>query len=132
MTGAKRDVKIGRVCLVNYGPMNGKLVVVNDILDQNRGLMTAPGMEKQVINFKSVVPTAIEVKLPRGCRNKIVKKVWAAEKVEEQWNNSAWAKKINQREVRANLTDFERFKASCLRAKRANLINREIAALKKN
>lgn len=32
----KRYVEIGRVALVNFGEDYGKLVVINDVLDQNR------------------------------------------------------------------------------------------------
>ena len=31
-----RYVEIGRVALVNYGPEYGKLVVITDVVDQNR------------------------------------------------------------------------------------------------
>jgi len=33
---------VGRVCMVNYGPMYGKLVVIVDIVDQNRVRLTLP------------------------------------------------------------------------------------------
>lgn len=32
----KRTVEVGRVAVVNYGPETGKLVVITDIVDQNR------------------------------------------------------------------------------------------------
>lgn len=32
----KRNAEIGRVAIVNYGPETGKLVVISDIVDQNR------------------------------------------------------------------------------------------------
>ena len=32
----KRYVEIGRVAMVNYGEEYGKLLVISDILDQNR------------------------------------------------------------------------------------------------
>jgi hypothetical protein len=32
----KRYVEIGRVAMVNYGPDYGKLVVISDVVDQNR------------------------------------------------------------------------------------------------
>ena len=32
----KRYVEIGRIALVNYGPDCGKLVVISDVVDQNR------------------------------------------------------------------------------------------------
>ena len=38
----KRYVEIGRVALVNYGEDYGKLVVIVDVLDQNRVMLTTP------------------------------------------------------------------------------------------
>jgi ribosomal protein L14E/L6E/L27E len=32
----KRYVEIGRVAMVNYGPETGTLVVITDVVDQNR------------------------------------------------------------------------------------------------
>lgn len=32
----KRYIEIGRVALINYGPEFGKLVVITDVIDQNR------------------------------------------------------------------------------------------------
>lgn len=32
----KRNAEIGRVAVVNYGAETGKLVVISDIVDQNR------------------------------------------------------------------------------------------------
>eukprot|EP00951_Prasinocladus_malaysianus_P003678 scaffold26005_cov30-Prasinocladus_malaysianus.AAC.1 len=34
-----RNVEIGRVALVNYGPDYGKLVVISDVLDHKRALV---------------------------------------------------------------------------------------------
>ncbi|KAI3989105.1 hypothetical protein MKX01_033141 [Papaver californicum] len=39
----KRYVEIGRVALVNYGENYGKLVVIVDVIDQNRALVDALG-----------------------------------------------------------------------------------------
>nr|GLL27718.1 hypothetical protein B456_002G025700 [Ipomoea trifida] len=38
----KRYVAIGRVALVNYGKDHGKLVVIVDLINQNRALVDAP------------------------------------------------------------------------------------------
>lgn len=38
----RRYVEVGRVCMVNYGPLYGKLVVIVDIVDQNRVRLIAP------------------------------------------------------------------------------------------
>lgn len=38
-----RFVEIGRVAMVNYGPEHGKLVVISDVVDQNRVSTSARG-----------------------------------------------------------------------------------------
>ena len=37
-------------------------------------------------------------------------KAWKEQKVDEKWDESAWAKRRDRREKRRALTDFERFK----------------------
>lgn len=37
-------------------------------------------------------------------------KAWKEQKVDEKWDESAWAKRRERREKRRALTDFERFK----------------------
>lgn len=54
-------------------------------------------------------------KLPRAAGRGPVSKAWEKEGVEEKWNESAWAKRREQREKRRALTDFERFKVMKLR-----------------
>ncbi|KAL8498075.1 hypothetical protein ACS0TY_021416 [Phlomoides rotata] len=50
----KRYVEIGRVALVNYDKDYGKLVVIVDVIDQNRALVDAPSMVRSPMNFKSL------------------------------------------------------------------------------
>lgn len=38
----KRFIEIGRVAYVAYGPSKGKLVVIIDVIDQNRVLVDGP------------------------------------------------------------------------------------------
>ena len=61
-----------------------------------------------------LTPLVIE-KLPRGAGRGAVKRAWEKQEVESKWEESAWAKKREQREKRKNLTDFERFQVLKLR-----------------
>ena len=45
----RRHVQIGRVALVHRGEGAGKLVVVVDIIDQNRVLVDWDGMDRQQV-----------------------------------------------------------------------------------
>ena len=70
-----------------------------------------------------MVLTDIVIKnLPRSCRSSVVLKYFEKDDVNGQWQKTATAKKLNQRKVRANLTDFDRFKI------RAEKIATKIAA----
>ena len=49
-------------------------------------------------------------KLPRAAGRGAVARAWGNAKVQEQWEESASAKRKAQQDKRRNLTDFERFK----------------------
>ncbi|KAG0544735.1 hypothetical protein BDA96_02G302100 [Sorghum bicolor] len=61
----KRFVEIGRVALVNYGKDYGRLVVIVDVVDQNRALVDAPDMIRCQINFKRLSLTDIKIDIKR-------------------------------------------------------------------
>jgi large subunit ribosomal protein L14e len=48
--------------------------------------------------------------LPRGVGNKALIKSLEKNETVAAWNKSSWAKKLEQRKVRAGLSDFDRFK----------------------
>lgn len=97
-----------------------------DILDHNRALIDGPltGVARQVLTFKRLRLTKILAKLPRGAREKTVKKVWQAEQVSEKWSQTASAKKSARVQVRKNLNDFERFRVMALKQRRAHLLSK--------
>ncbi|XP_039060716.1 uncharacterized protein LOC120204760 [Hibiscus syriacus] len=51
--------------LVNYGKDYGKLVVIVDVVDQNRALVDAPDMVRGQMNFKRLTLTDITIDIPR-------------------------------------------------------------------
>ncbi|CAI0385806.1 unnamed protein product [Linum tenue] len=68
--GFKRYVEIGRVALINYGKDYGKLVVIVDVVDQNRALVDAPDMVRSQLNFKRLTLTDIKIDINRVPRKK--------------------------------------------------------------
>ncbi|KAI8010984.1 60S ribosomal protein L14-2, partial [Camellia lanceoleosa] len=66
----KRYVEIGRVALVNYGKDYGRLVVIVDVLDQNRALVDAPDMVRCQMNFKRLSLTDITIDIKRVPKKK--------------------------------------------------------------
>merc|ERR1712054_250128 len=107
----KRYVEIGRVALINYGPEEGKLCVIIDVVDQNKALVDGPstvnGVKRQVINFR---------------RLKSLVKAYKAADVESKWNNSNYGKKLALRAARANTSDFDRFKIVQARVERSKKV----------
>jgi large subunit ribosomal protein L14e len=63
-------VEIGRVVLVNYGADQGKLLVITDVIDQNRALVDHPTEIRRQINFKRVVLTPYKIEIPRLAKKK--------------------------------------------------------------
>jgi hypothetical protein len=52
-----RNVEIGRLALVNYGPDYGKLVIVTDVLDFSRCLVDHPDQQRRVERYASIPPS---------------------------------------------------------------------------
>jgi large subunit ribosomal protein L14e len=73
------------------------------------------GVERQVMPFRHLSLTKIRVAMPRGARTKAVKKVLETAAVNEQWAKTGTAKRLNAQRIRANLTDFDRFKVMVLK-----------------
>ena len=87
----------------------------------------ATGVERQAIHLGQVVLTPLTFALPRGARTSVVAKKWAAAGVTEKWATTSWAKKIAQRERRANLSDFERFQVMVLRKQKRYTVKKALA-----
>merc|ERR1719450_1675272 len=54
--------------------------------------------------------TDFKAKMPRGAREKTLKKALEADDVMKKWSDTAWGKKLKMKETRAKMSDFERFK----------------------
>ena len=127
-----RFVEPGRICLINYGEYAGKLVVVVDILDQNRILVEGPtsGVRRTVLNVKRVALTALKIQIKRGEEKGEVEKAYKGADIDTKFAESRWGRKLAKRKKRAQLDDFGRFKVICARMKRARLINAQLEKLK--
>eukprot|EP00262_Sarcandra_glabra_P011315 TRINITY_DN27179_c0_g1_i1.p1 TRINITY_DN27179_c0_g1~~TRINITY_DN27179_c0_g1_i1.p1 ORF type:complete len:135 (+),score=31.70 TRINITY_DN27179_c0_g1_i1:102-506(+) len=127
----KRYVEIGRVALVNYGKEYGKLVVIVDVIDQNRALVDAPDMVRGQMNFKRLSLTDIKIDIPRIPKKKSLIAAMEAADVKNKWDSSSWGRKLIVQKRRASLTDFDRFKVMLAKIKRGGTIRQELAKLKK-
>ncbi|CAM8959301.1 hypothetical protein QQ045_005954 [Rhodiola kirilowii] len=127
----KRYVEIGRVALVNYGNDYGKLVVIVDVLDQNRALVDAPDMVRGQLNFKRLSLTDITIDIPRVPKKKVLLAAMEAADVKNKWENSSWGRKLIVQKRRAAMNDFDRFKLMLAKIKKAGIVRQELAKLKK-
>ena len=131
--GFKRFMEVGRVVLINYGPLTGKLATVVDIVDQNKCLVDGPaaltGVSRQVVSFTRVSLTDLTVKIQRNARQKTLLKAWEEGDTLAKWEASSWAKKLASRKKRANLSDFDRFKVMVAKKQKAEIIAKKLAEM---
>jgi len=135
MVKAHTYVEIGRVVVVNYGPLAGKIAVIVDIVDQARALIDGPvsltGVSRQTIPFRNLSLTAIKLEIPRAVRTGTLTKAFTKADILGQWQKTSWARKIARTETRSNLGDFDRFKLMLLRKQKSQLIGREFGKLRR-
>lgn len=127
-----RYVQAGRIALVNYGEHLNKLVVIVDILDQNRVLVEGPtcALRRQVMNVKRLALTNILLEgITRGDDTKKVADAYKSADVDGKFAASAWGQKLARSEKRRNLDDFGRFKVMVARMKKSKAVNAELAKL---
>ncbi|OZJ03119.1 hypothetical protein BZG36_03880 [Bifiguratus adelaidae] len=130
----KRLVQVGRVVYVNHGEDAGKLAVVVEVIDHKRALIHGPttGVTRQSASFRNIVLTPIVLKgLTRGAGAKVVAKHYEKDEVDAKWAKSAWAQKLDKRQKRAALSDFDRFKLMKLRKQRRAVVAPHFAKLRK-
>ncbi|KAI3861569.1 hypothetical protein MKW98_000521 [Papaver atlanticum] len=126
----KRYVEIGRVALVNYGQCYGKLVVIVDVIDQNRALVDAPDMVRSQMSFKRLSLTDIKIDIGRIPKKKVLIGAMEAADVKKKWESSSWGRKLIVQKKRASLNDFDRFKVMLAKIKRGKAARRELRKLK--
>ena len=128
----RRFVEVGRVIIVNYGPLCGKLAVIVDILTTTKVLIQGlkGGIKRQEISLRRVTLTDYKLDIKRGAKEAEVFKAIDDYKLEDKFKTSNIYKKNELRKTRANLTDFDRFKVMRLRQKRAVLRHKAINGIK--
>ena len=119
----KRFVEVGRVIIINYGPLTGKLAVIVDILTTTKVIVQGlkGGVRRQELSLRRVTLTDDKINIKRGAKREEVLKAIEEYKLEDKYKKSTFAKKVEKRAKRASLTDFDRFKVMRLRQKRAVL-----------
>ena len=118
-----RFVEVGRVVLVNFGPLNGRLAVIVDIISTNRVLIEGPstGVKRQEISLRRVSLTDVTIQLARGAKSAAVKSAVDSSKITEKFANTPMGRRFAKTARRTQLTDFERFKVMVLKRRRRNI-----------
>ena len=68
------------------------------------------GVKRQAISFKWLALTSIVIKIAPSQRSGGIRKAWEKADVKGQWEKTAWAKRLADKERRQSMTDFDRFK----------------------
>ena len=129
----KRFVEVGRVIIINYGPYTGKLAVIVDVLTTTKVLVQGVkgGVRRQELSLNRVTLTDEKINIVRNAKKDAVAKALEESKVEEKIKKSKLGQKVELRQKRANLTDFDRFKVMRLRQKRAVLRHHAVKGIPK-
>jgi large subunit ribosomal protein L14e len=129
-----RFVEVGRVVLINYGPLEGKLATIVDIVDSNKCLIQGPegitGVKRQIISYSRIYLTDIKVNIPKNAREKTLKLAWAKVDVMAKWDATGLAKKNEKTKIRAGLSDFDRFKVMVAKKQKRTIIAKKLKELK--
>nr|ALS05129.1 60S ribosomal protein L14 [Labidocera rotunda] len=133
----RKFVEIGRVAFLSDGPEKGKIATIVNVIDQNKVLVDGPtsGVGRQAYALKQMQMTPLKVKFPFDAPTRIVRKELVANKIDAKWAESTWAKRLENKTKRANMTDFDRFKLRKAKAQRNRIItvalNQKKKALRK-
>jgi large subunit ribosomal protein L14e len=129
----RKFVEIGRVVMINYGPLAGKLAVIVDILNTSKVLVHGPkeGVRRQEISLRRITLTEFKLDIKRGIHKDDLVKAIESAKIDEKFKETAYGKKLARRLTRAKLTDFDRFKVMRLKQKKAGLRGKILKPKKK-
>ncbi|XP_040595903.1 LOW QUALITY PROTEIN: 60S ribosomal protein L14-like [Mesocricetus auratus] len=129
----RRYVEVGPVAYVSFGPHVGKLVAIVDVINQNRALVDGPctRVRRQAMPFKCMQLTDFILKFPHSSRQKYVRKAWEKADINTKWAATRRAKKIDARERKAKMTDFDRFKVMKAKKMRNRIIKTEVKKLQR-
>jgi large subunit ribosomal protein L14e len=90
--GYNKFVQVGRVTRINYGPLEGKLATIVDIVSDKRVLVDGENIQRQVIPIARLQLTSQVLKVGRGARTGAVRKIIAKEQVAQKFGQSTLGK----------------------------------------
>lgn len=120
--GYNKFVQVGRVARINYGPQEGKLATIVDILSDKRVLVDGEDIARQVIPVARLQLTRQVINVGRGARTGALRRIITKEQVSQNFAKSTLGRHYASQQRRENLTDFERFKVLVLRRRLSKLL----------
>ena len=105
----KKNLELGKIVLVTYGPKMGKIGMVIDIIDEKRCIIDGP-CGRQVINLKRIEVTNIKVNVKNKMTSKDVYLKFSQTNVLKKWYNTFKGKKVLKSKEKFFFTDFDSFK----------------------
>ena len=131
----ERFVQPGRLALISYGPCEGKVCTIVDIVDQKRVVVDGPesatGVRRHMMPVKRLALTDFLTTIPRGAREKTLKTALKKDGTMAKWDASNWAKKLKAKKTRASMGDFDRFKLMVAKKKRSQAVKKTLKPKKK-
>ncbi|XP_015437141.1 PREDICTED: 60S ribosomal protein L14 [Dufourea novaeangliae] len=108
----QRFVESGRVAYVSDGSHQGKLVAIVDVIDQNRVLVDGPtsSVPRCEMRLSQLHLTKFRIRFPYTGSTRVVRKAWETANINELWKQTMWARKVEAKKKRLELSDFDRFK----------------------
>jgi len=94
-----------------------------------RLLVDDGSLNRYTVSVKNIKMTDLSVKISVGARPGTVKKAFAAADINNKFVASDLAKGIARKNVRANLTDFDRFKLMRLKQARNRIVKAELGKM---
>lgn len=125
-----RFVEIGRVAMVNFGKLEGNLVVILDVANASKMLVQGlPGsaVGRELMNIKRLALTDYKLTIGRNARTKTIAKAVAESDVQNKWDASAWGKRVAKRAAKAKMGDFDRFQAKLAKQATAKKVAAQLA-----
>merc|ERR1711872_1058864 len=106
----KKYVEVGRVVHVTTGPHAGGIGSIVDIIDAKRLLVDGPRMPRCEVKLKDMFLTRILLKIEKAISHKSLVSIWNKSLVDERYQRTVHAQRLEKKAKRAACTDFEYFK----------------------
>merc|ERR1711878_92018 len=89
-------------------------------------VIEGPGIPRTQIRMKELHLTKLKINFDHSAKSKIVLKAWEDAEVTKKFEQSGWGKRIKASTLRANLSDFEKFKVNKLKLQRRRLVGAQV------